>query len=304
MYFIIPVILILSVIGILCCHYRKKRIIKKICCMCQCEKLCLLEELIHPLGYCYDPLQDIFTSTTDAWQKKYGYTALYDKAAPFFNMVFDCKPVYFDYDGKTWLFEVWKGQYGINTGAEIGFYCADRIVPPCERDTTVFHAVDKNDYLDMGMELFYNGRLLACRQERHWWLTAFSMGHFADPKDLSMNISIHFCYYEMCRAFTEALTEAGFCLMSLNLCLYCADIPFSFGPVKRPGMWMWILRHIVLWKNKMFCRLYQWVTKPFTETCDKLLYLYFFLPYAFRRMLRLKRLCFHNCKKRGEYNGM
>lgn len=300
MYFFIPVILFLAVIGILFCHFRKKRIIKKICCMCQNEKLCLLDELTEPLGYRYDPFQEIFTSTTDAWQKKYGYTALYDRAAPFFSMIFDCKPVYFDYDGKTWLFEVWKGQYGINTGAEIGLYCADRIVPPCERYTTIFQAVDINDYLDMGMELFYKGRLLACRQERHWWLTAFCIGHFADPKDLSLNISIHFCYYEMCRAFTEALTEAGYCLMSLNLCLYCADIPFSFGPVKCPPVWMRILRRIVLWKNKTFCRLFHWITRPFCETCDKLLYLYFFLPYAFRHMLRLKRLCFHRHKRGGK----
>ena len=42
--------------------------------------------------------------------------------APRFQMVFDALPVYFDYQKKTWLIEFWKGQYGINTGAEIGIY--------------------------------------------------------------------------------------------------------------------------------------------------------------------------------------
>lgn len=289
MYFIIPVILFLAVIGFFFCHLRKKRMIKKICGMCRNEKLCLLEELIQPLGYRYEPCQDIFTSLADAWQKKYGYTAFYDKAAPLLGMIYDCKPVYFDYNGKTWLFEVWKGQYGIYTGAEIGLYCADRIVPPSKRDTTVFSAIDEDDYPDMGMELFYKGKLLACRQERHWWLTAFLAGHFADPEDLCMNISIRFGNYEMYRAFMDA------------------DISFSFDSVKRPSVFMRILRRIILWKNKLFCHLYRLITMPFTETYDRLLYLYFYLPYAFRRMLRLKRLCFHKCKnKKGKKgcNGM
>ena len=30
--------------------------------------------------------------------------------------VFMCLPVYFDYGGKTWLMEFWKGGYGITAG--------------------------------------------------------------------------------------------------------------------------------------------------------------------------------------------
>ena len=39
-------------------------------------------------------------------------------------MIIDAYPVYFDYQDKTWMIEFWRGQYGINTGAEIGVYHA------------------------------------------------------------------------------------------------------------------------------------------------------------------------------------
>ncbi|MCH5268877.1 MAG: DUF4474 domain-containing protein [Lachnospiraceae bacterium] len=254
------------------------------------EKCHFLNELVLPLGYCYDCSQDVFSSTPDAWQKKYGYGSIYDRMAPFFNMIFDCKPIYFDYDRKTWLIEFWKGQYGINTGSEIGVYHADRIISPSERSTTIFSAVDAEEYLNISMELFHKGTSLGTREKSHWWLTIFSMGHFANPEELSMKISIRFPDFEMRNAFMDALYLAGYNMDTMNLSLYYTDVSFTFVssgtschlPKK-------IYRSYVQWKNKRFCRLYGFVTRPFFNTCDKLLYLYFYLPFIFRRMLRLKR---------------
>ena len=116
MYYFFTFFLLFILFFLIFFHFRKRKIIRKLCCMSDQEKCCMLNELTEPLGYCYDARQDIFTSTTDAWQKRFGYGAIYDKFAPLLNMVIDSQPVYFDYDGKTWLIEFWKGQYGINTG--------------------------------------------------------------------------------------------------------------------------------------------------------------------------------------------
>ena len=141
MYVILPVILFLACLGALILHFRKKHIIRKICAMPACEKLRLLNHLLEPFGFQYDPGQDIFLSRIDAWQRDYGYCRLYDESAAHFNMVFDCEPVYFDYDGRTWLVEFWKGQYGINIGGEAGIYRADGIIPPGKRRETLFGSV-------------------------------------------------------------------------------------------------------------------------------------------------------------------
>jgi hypothetical protein len=42
------------------------------------------------------------------------------------------------------------------------------------------------------------------------------------------------------------------------------------------------------WENRIFLRIYRHITKPFTCTADQLLYLYEYLPAAFRHMLRIR----------------
>ena len=44
---------------------------------------------------------DYFYSLMNCWQREVGYCRLYDEAAPLFNMIMDCEPVTFSYEGKT-----------------------------------------------------------------------------------------------------------------------------------------------------------------------------------------------------------
>ena len=124
------------------------------------EKVQMLSKLIEPMGFAYDPKQDIFLSRTDAWQRDYGYSSLFDRTAPFFQMVFDCEPIYFDYEGKTWMIELWKGQYGINTGCELGIYQADALLSSSERKRFHFHAITDEEMLPVHIDFHKKGRLL------------------------------------------------------------------------------------------------------------------------------------------------
>lgn len=286
--FLIPILLLVVLVLLVVFHRKKKKLIQKICRVSTCDKCRFLNELVEPLGYWYNLQQDVFTSTTDAWQKHYGYGENYDKLAPYGSMIFDCLPIYFDYGGKTWLIECWKGQYGINTGSELGVYCADGIVPPDKRKTTIFSAVPEEDYLDMRTELVRKRKPIASLCGAHWWLTIFSMGLFSQPDELSLHISIRFPDLEMRDAFLDALLCEGYDPESICTCY--GTVIFCFRPPHRKRCcFEAIFRSYVQLKNRLFCRLYQFITRPFTNTCDKLLYLYFYLPFAFRHMLRLKR---------------
>ena len=147
MYFSIVFVIFAFLLVFVLSSCRRRWAIKKVYSMCCAEKCRLLNTLIEPFGYCYIECQDIISSRNDAWQRSMGYTSLFDHAASHFNMVFDCLPVYFNYRNRTWLIEFWKGQYGINTGAEIGIYYADRIVPEKEIPFTLFQAVEDKDML-------------------------------------------------------------------------------------------------------------------------------------------------------------
>ena len=299
MYVTLFILFLIALVCMLFCHFRRKKIICRIRCMDKCQKCSLLEELAAPFGYVYHCCCGFFSSTLDAWQKTAGYTWFYDYMAPRFQMVFDALPVYFDYREKTWLIEFWKGQYGINTGAEIGIYHADRILSKREYKTTVFAAAEEKEMLPCTLRLYKNGEELARLSERHWWLTAFLPGCFSKPAELCLEASICFPDEKMCEAFCRGLCQTGFdaekiCVQGCSVSfVFHADADGHFGPLTRFHRWL------SQCLNRIYCKLYIQVTKPFTCTADRILYLYYFLPVIFRRILRLHRFHRHCHKKYG-----
>ena len=265
--------------------WRRKKIIKKICSM-SCEEKCeLINVLIEPFGYAYLTSQDIFTSRIEAWQRQFGYCTLYDEAAPRINLIFDCLPIYFNYNNKTWLIELWKGQYGINTGAEMGVYYADRIIREREIKNTLFDCVSNEDMLD---ELYRKGSGITDVSARHWWLTAFSMGRFSNPADLYMRASITFPNNEMLSAFIKGLLNTGY--HENDVCVCCHTVSFSFTESSMHyGFINRFFRSLSQSMNRFWCRIFLHVTRPFCLSLDRILYLYYYLPIIFRKMLRIRK---------------
>ena len=224
-----------------------------------------------------------------------GYTALFDFAASRFNMVFDFLPVYFPYRGRTWLIEFWKGQYGINTGAEVGIYHADRILSDKELATALFQAVDDKDMLPVSFKLLKNGKPLACLSKKTWWLTAFFMGMFSRPCELELIVSIQFPDHEMRCGFLKALYQTEISANLVRVCGNTVSVSYCDAKERHYGFFSRLSRKWSQFTNWIFCRIYLHITRYFTCTVDRLLYLYYLLPFAFRRMLKPRRYC--KCKK-------
>lgn len=282
-------------------HERKKHIILRIRHMHSRDKQKQLNKLANPLGYWYEPEQDIFSSTRDAWQKSLGYGKICSRTAPFTGMVFDHLPLYFDYDGKTWLIEFCKGQYSISTGCEVGIYHTDKIIPPELHRSTLFHAPNPEEHLDISCLLRKNGVPLASLTEKHWWLTIFSMGRFSHPHQLSMDISLSFPDLKMRDAFLDSLLESGYDLSKLNICF--TTVSFSFHRCCQPGLRLFRRFHRwrVQLKNRFLCRLYLDITSPFYTERDRLLYLHYHIPFAFQHIFPFHhRRCCHMHRKRKE----
>ena len=78
------------------------------------------------LGFSYDAKESVFYASSNAWQRTFGYTFIYDISAPAIVCWFDTSRIFFEYDGKEWMVQLWKGQYGwVLIGAEIGLYYRD-----------------------------------------------------------------------------------------------------------------------------------------------------------------------------------
>jgi hypothetical protein len=171
-----------------------------------------IDDTVKLFGYKYEPEQDIFCSRHNAWQRFVGYCRLYDEASAPSSMIIDCEPIYFEYDGKRWMIELWKGQYGMTTGCEVGVYNTNLpdIRVPGIFQGPFYKCAEDEDMLDMSFALSKDGSTMFSRSAPHWWLTGFKLGEFSQPSDLSMEVSLKLKDGKMTDAFLEGLTQAGY----------------------------------------------------------------------------------------------
>jgi hypothetical protein len=179
-------------------------------------------------------------------QRSFGYAYGYDAAALLMDAIIDCEPIFFDYNGKTWMIELWKGQYGLETGCEIGVY--NRTIGSTSfvygiLDATVgqrtgdadpshnlfFDCASDSERLLMSSTLYRNGQKVFSRgPEKHWWLTGFKWGLLSEPEDLTMDVSIECLDGVMTTALVNALTGMGY----QNLQINGTTVSFTFDTPK------------------------------------------------------------------------
>lgn len=293
-YFVLG-ILIISILCFFIWYFLRKRwAIKKVKCQKDSEKLCSINKVLAPFGFAFDLEEDIVISRNDAWQRNFGYMDLYDSKAPFFAMVMDAQPIYFDYNCKHYRIEFWKGQYGITTGGEVGVYI--RKEDSISKD--VYRACTDEERLDIYFVLSKKCQLFS-RCGTSWWLTGFDIGLFSKPKDLKMGVCINFPDCKMRNAFVHAMIEAGYSKNSLCVCnnMVCFDYcaPSSYY---KPNCSHRIVKFIAQIFNCINCHTYMFLTRPFNRTIDKLSYLSYMCPCLYRLIIKLciprrKQKCYH-----------
>ncbi|MHC1694365.1 MAG: DUF4474 domain-containing protein [Eubacteriales bacterium] len=225
-------------------------------------------------GYAYDERQDIFYSTHDAWQRDYGYCRLYDElAGPIGGMVFDSEPIYFEYAGKRWLIEFWKGQYGMNFGGEIGIYNTTEpdVDVPGLFSGTAFEKISDEEMLHMAFILRKDGKMVMAREDTHWWLTGFKLGGFAEPSELSMEIWVQFPNPVMLGEFLKGMYSAGYNeseiqVLQDNVIKFEYDKPKTAQPISRNPAAEWVIQR----KNEQLCKMYRDVTLNYNTLPEKL----------------------------------
>lgn len=167
--------------------------------------------LINALGYNYDAKEGVFYTELDSWQRSGNYIKHYDAVAPLGNMTFLTTKVDFDYAGKNWRLQFWKGQYGPFGGAEIGVYYktpgqTDELYFCADDDHLMYMTYDcyltEQDYRS-GNKFFTRG------WQKHWWLTGFKVANVT-PTDMVMSARIRTFDSTMRDAMEKGLVNAGF----------------------------------------------------------------------------------------------
>lgn len=169
-----------------------------------------IASVLEECGFKYYEEEDILYSILHPHQEKLGYCYAYDEGAVAISANIDCEPVYFFYNGKEYMIELWKGQYGIESGGEVGVY---RRETGAKRGSEKFlgkwyAAVEKEDYISMKFSLYDTEKMFDRVNQRHWWLTGFRWGELTtDPSSLTMDINMVFPNAEMAQAFVRGYSE-------------------------------------------------------------------------------------------------
>lgn len=284
-YFVLIVVAVVAVLIGICAllvTLRKRWAVRKVQQSSRKEKEEKLNNALSAFGFCYDSENDAICSGLNSWQREWGYCRAYDEGAAAMYMIFDCEPIYFDYNDARYLIELWKGQYGCTTGAEIGFYVNREGDVDKAPDQLFYDCVSDEERLPMRFVLYRNGEKILERSELHWWLTGFQVGMYSEPEELSMEVGIAFPNVRMCNAFCEGLLRAGYQRRNIRIeqltVYFKFDIPYSEQPDTRgKGCRKRIQRH-----NRKNCKLYCRVSKPFAETLNKINYIGYCFPFLYR----------------------
>lgn len=248
-----------------------------------------LDEAIEVTGFSYDSEQDIFYSDMDAWQRDFGYCRLYDEAAAIFGMIVDAEPIYFEYGGKRWLIELWKGQYDLTTGCEIGVYTTEgpALNIPGAFNATFYESGSHEDLLHMSCVLKKNHKSLFTREDKHWWLTGFKLGEFSEPWELTMEASITLKDRIMCNAFVKGLNNAGYSDNEIitygNTVSLKFDKPKTPQPITRTKATDWLIQR----KNNYLCDKFQDITGTNNTMQEKLRIIQQKSPRLYKKILNM-----------------
>lgn len=168
------------------------------------------------LGFSYDSKDGAFYASTYAWQRTFGYTYLYDVAAPFILCNFDTSRIYFEYNDMEWMIQLWKGQYGaILNGCEIGLYYRDfdDDVLVDNNGRKFFKCADDDMLIQMELTMYKNDTEFFHRSKQYsWWLTGFWFGALDGlgiPENsaqvLKVDATLYFTDTAMMNAFIDGL---------------------------------------------------------------------------------------------------
>ena len=167
-------------------------------------------------SYKYDPDGNYYyTDDKNAWQSNFGFNEGYDSMAPVTMMIYDTVRTKFNYGGKEWMIQTWKGQYGYAfVGGEVGVYTRK-----AGSGGSHYNCAKQEDWLKMEMLFMWDetqtGNYEPIFQRPYtdyWWCTGFVVGFDGNKNRHQFRLMTHITFKdtEMADAFCEAFEKNGF----------------------------------------------------------------------------------------------
>jgi len=174
------------------------------------------------LGFIFDPYQFTVINQKPVFQFGLGFNNIYDIFPWMVNVWADTVICEFNYGGKDWRIQFWKGGYGVffATGGEIGVY-----TKPVNMPVNHYNApLTQDDWLYMTYTIYNKGEKLFTRPSPYlvgdvgpyWWAPGYKIlsictDFFNSPRsNVVMDATLELKDSRMAAAFIEQLKAKGF----------------------------------------------------------------------------------------------
>lgn len=164
-------------------------------------------------------------ATINGWMRDFGFCIFYDLAANSMPLLwhYNTRRFKFDYNGLEWMIQIWKGNYLITNGGEVGVY---NRTP--DKFGTYYDCATDDQLMEMTLQIYHGDELLVNQEPQlHWWINGFNMGdRMYLPESLTMKFSIVMPDEEMLNAFCESIDNH-----------YLGDVTYTVDGLKVNVVW-------------------------------------------------------------------
>ena len=176
------------------------------------------------LGYLLDVEDGYLFTGRNIWQRNFGFSPIYDYityVTPYF-MQYTTQRIKFDYAGKEWMIQLWKGRYFITNGGEVGIYTR-----PKGTISTFYQCASDDECLDMTLDVTHGDvDILHMPKQHNWWISGYAFDDTTyDAKSLTMVSTITMMDEDMLNAFTAALNGKS----DITYTVSGLDVTFTWG---------------------------------------------------------------------------
>lgn len=177
------------------------------------------------IGFNYNLADLMVYATIDGWMREFGFCIMYDLAANSMPLLWHyvTRRFEFEYDGLEWMIQIWKGNYLITNGGEVGLY---NRTP--DKWGSYYNCATDDQLLEMSLQIYHGDELLVNQEPQyHWWINGFKMcDRMYIPNSLTMHFTIVMPDEEMLNAFCEAMDNH-----------YRKDVEYTVDGLKVSVVW-------------------------------------------------------------------
>lgn len=155
------------------------------------------------IGFNFNLNDMVIYAVVNCWMREFGFFFGYDLfcyLTPIF--FYRTRRFKFEYAGKEWMIQAWKGLYAVSMGGEVGLYNRDK-----GKFGTYYESAKDDEMINMTLEIYHGDELILKRDEQpHWWTNGFKLSKkLYTANDLTLKSTLEMKDEEMLKAFCESI---------------------------------------------------------------------------------------------------